>query len=121
MTMSTTLRVGRGEHHGPLTVFPIWRQQMGGPEVTLADAGNLGVSELAEPSVPHLQVTAAGRHPVLLIRQMVAVVDGMRIARCPQVAQTDLNAVCGPYELRGIADGDRLLHASVINREAWAE
>jgi len=260
MTMSITLHVGRGEHRGPLTVFPIWRQHSEGPEVTLADASDLRIGELVEPSVPHLQVTAIGRHPVLLLdgdllvgglqdrvafgsrllaagrpttidvrcveqerwhgsanhelagrasslvrgnsdqqevwrrvdverarrhripdvgglelmpgqsgvmigiggrpmlielfatnamlsaawprilaaaareaagrpgkptagwraRQFVAVVDNMRITHSPEEAQTVLSAVSGPFELRGIADGDRLLHASVINREAWA-
>jgi hypothetical protein len=238
-------------------VFPIWRRDTEGPDVALAEAGDVRVGELDQPSVPHLQVTATGRHPVLLLdgdllvgglqdrvafgsrllrpgrpttidvrcveqerwhgsathavagrassfvrgnpdqdevwrrvdverqrrqhapdirglqplpgqsgvliglggrpmlielfgtsamltaawpriidsaareaagrtekptagwraRQFVAVIESMQIARYPQAAETAITAVSGPYELRGIADGDRLLHASIINRE----
>lgn len=62
-----SLHVGRGEHRGALSVFPIWRQFDVGPEVALADSGDLQVAELREPSVPHLQVTATGRRLVLLL------------------------------------------------------
>lgn len=258
MMMAISLHVGRGEHRGPLTVFPIWRRDTDGPEVALAGAGDVRVGELDQPSVPHLQVTATGKHAVLLLdgdllvgglqnrvafgsrllrpgrpttidvrcveqerwhgsashavggrassfvrgnpdqdevwrrvdverqrrwhapdirgleplpgqsgvmiglggrpmlielfgtsamltaawpriiaaaakeaagrpdkatagwraRQFVAVIDSMQIARHPQPAETAISATRGPFELRGIADGDRLLHASIINREA---
>jgi len=42
----------------------------------------------------------------------------MQIAAHPQATETAITAVSGPHELLGIADGDRLLQASVINREA---
>ncbi|MET0863899.1 MAG: DUF6569 family protein [Nakamurella sp.] len=262
--MAISLHVGRGEHRGPLTVFPLWRRDSDGPDVALAQAGDVRVGELDQPSVPHLQVTPTGGHPVLLLdgdllvgglqnrvafgsrllppgrptvidvrcveqerwhgsathavggrastfvranpeqvevwrrvdlerkrrqhapdvrgpqpfpgqsgvmigiggrpvlielfgtsamllaawpriiaaaakeaagrndkptagwraRQFVSVIDTMRIARNADqhavATETGIAATSGPYELRGIADGDRLLHASIINREAWS-
>jgi len=260
MTEAIILHVGRGENRGPLTVFPIWRRGTDGPEVGLAQAGDLRVGELDQPSVPYLQVTATNGHTVLLLdgdllvgglqnrvafgsrlllpgrvttidvrcveqerwhgsadhavggrastfvrgnpdqeevwrrvekertrrhdlpdvrgllplpgqsgvmigiggrpmlielfgtgamlvaawpriiesaakeaagrlskvtagwraRQFVGVIETMHISRDPIGAETRMFASSGPFELRGIADDDRLLHASVINREAWS-
>jgi hypothetical protein len=67
MTSLLTFHVGRGEQRGPLTVFPIWHAHTEGPAVDLAADGTLRVGELATPSVPHLQVTAYGAFPVVLL------------------------------------------------------
>jgi hypothetical protein len=67
MTMLMKLHVGRGELRGALTVFPIWHERTEGPAVDLAGDRTLRVGELATPSVPHLQVTACGTFPVLLL------------------------------------------------------
>ncbi len=61
------LHVGRGTHRQGLTVFPIWQERFDGRPIAVADSHLVKVGELAEPSVPYLQVTAMVTSPVLIL------------------------------------------------------
>lgn len=53
-------------------------------------------------------------------RDFIGVVESMQLHTRPGTgAGRSLTAALGPLELRGVADGTRLLHASVLNRAAW--
>jgi len=66
-TQMMKLHVGRGEHRGPLTTFPICQERSDGPPVVLGTADTLLVAELASPQVGHLEVTALAHTQVLLL------------------------------------------------------
>ncbi len=111
MTLIPPLHVGRGTRRGPLMIFPVWHEAPAGRAVRLADERSVTVRELSEPQVPYLQVTATGTGPVLLLVPVAAPGGG---------AGRALRADHGPLRLRGIGDGARLIHASVIDQQEAA-
>lgn len=65
--MTIPMHVGRGEHRGALSLFPVWSQVSPGPAVVLADERSVTVTELEPPQVPTLQVTVISQVPALLL------------------------------------------------------
>ncbi|MET3805533.1 hypothetical protein ABIB25_002537 [Nakamurella sp. UYEF19] len=65
--LNNQLHVGAGERRGALTVFPVWQPRTVGRPVTLAEVGSVMVEELAQPTVPKLQVSGLSEKTVLVL------------------------------------------------------
>ncbi len=87
------LHVGQGTHREGLTVFPIWQEHTEGLPVSIVGERLARVGELAAPAVPSSRSWSSSP------------------------AATGPGS---PLMARGVLDGDRLLQASVINRQVVA-
>jgi hypothetical protein len=131
------LHVGRGHRRGPLTVFPIWQERSEGRAVVLGD--DRIHSGRARSDSQHYRAVrragAVGRGEESCGRSTAG--DHVRPRRIDQqevwrrvqmhlhlqfgaTGGHPVQSRIGQFELRGISDGDRLLHASVINHQAAA-